>query len=76
MTPVRVVCLYNAMTQLSHKGLHTLTFHLCHSFFNWLGTVKMPAPTEYASRMVKFIGDHRTAEPVFPRNLDNGFYYL
>ena len=76
-TPIKIVCLHNQVEGLCARSLHYLTFHLCHSFFNWFGTIKMPAPTEYAGRMAKFIGDHRTDYPILPQEgLSSGFYYL
>eukprot|EP00993_Chasmostoma_nieuportense_P000991 NODE_190_length_2759_cov_96.849924_g176_i0.p1 GENE.NODE_190_length_2759_cov_96.849924_g176_i0~~NODE_190_length_2759_cov_96.849924_g176_i0.p1 ORF type:complete len:886 (+),score=222.57 NODE_190_length_2759_cov_96.849924_g176_i0:271-2658(+) len=76
ITPIKVICLHNNITSLTSTGLQHLTFQLCHSFFNWFGTIKMPSVCEYAGRLAKFVGTHREGPPILPENLGHGFYYL
>eukprot|EP00298_Acanthocystis_sp_HF-20_P013408 c20336_g1_i1.p1 GENE.c20336_g1_i1~~c20336_g1_i1.p1 ORF type:complete len:760 (+),score=209.14 c20336_g1_i1:133-2412(+) len=49
-------------TGLKPDHLQILTFKLCHLYVNWSGTVRVPAPCQYAHKYALLIGQsiHRT----------------
>eukprot|EP00993_Chasmostoma_nieuportense_P000795 NODE_172_length_2817_cov_513.501115_g159_i0.p1 GENE.NODE_172_length_2817_cov_513.501115_g159_i0~~NODE_172_length_2817_cov_513.501115_g159_i0.p1 ORF type:complete len:647 (+),score=201.93 NODE_172_length_2817_cov_513.501115_g159_i0:786-2726(+) len=73
--PIRIVTLHNEITMLTAQALQSLTYQLCHSYFNWFGTIKMPSPVEYAGRLAKFVGTHREDKAILPE-LHDGFYWI
>ncbi|XP_074600313.1 piwi-like protein Siwi [Brevipalpus obovatus] len=52
----------------------TLAYKLCHMYFNWQGTVKVPAPCQYAHRLAYLAGQslHKQANA----GLTSTLYYL
>ncbi|KAJ8967855.1 hypothetical protein NQ317_018349 [Molorchus minor] len=54
--------------------LQMLTYKLCHMYYNWSGTVRVPAPCQYAHKLAFLVAQalHRPAH----RNLENVLYYL
>ncbi|KFV70772.1 Piwi-like 2, partial [Dryobates pubescens] len=48
--PTRYVCLLNT-TSLSWENLQRLTFKLCHLYWNWPGTIRVPALCKYAHKL-------------------------
>ncbi|XP_017587892.1 PREDICTED: piwi-like protein 2 [Corvus brachyrhynchos] len=49
--PTRYICMWNT-ANLSSEHLQRLTFKLCHLYWNWPGTVRVPAPCKYAHKLV------------------------
>lgn len=43
-------------SQLTADQIQFLTYKLCHLYFNWSATVKVPAPCQYAHKLAKLIG--------------------
>ncbi len=58
---------------LSPDRLHRLTFKLCHLYFNWLGTVRVPAPILYAHKLASLVGEALHEAPS-PKLADTLFY--
>eukprot|EP00095_Tigriopus_kingsejongensis_P009109 maker-scaffold150_size309978-snap-gene-1.13 protein:Tk09109 transcript:maker-scaffold150_size309978-snap-gene-1.13-mRNA-1 annotation:"giwi protein" len=58
----------------SPDNLQRLTYKLCHLYFNWPGTVRVPAPCQYAHKMAYLVGEsiHKAPNP----QLANLLYYL
>jgi len=54
--------------------LQRLSYKLCHLYFNWAGTVRVPAPCLYAHKLAFLIGQsvHREAK----KSLSDKLYYL
>ncbi len=55
VTPVS----YNVIVDesgLSADQLQRLTFKLCHLYFNWQGTIRVPAPCQYAHKLAFLVG--------------------
>ncbi len=43
--------------KVSRPELYTLIFKLCHLYFNWTGSVKIPAPCQYVKKLSQLIGE-------------------
>ena len=41
-------------TKMSAHEIQTFTYHLCHNFFNFMGTTKVPAAVMYAEKIAKY----------------------
>lgn len=51
-----------------------LSFQLTHMYFNWPGTVRVPAPCQYAHKLAYLVGENLHASPL--PCLDTHLYYL
>ncbi|XP_063276175.1 piwi-like protein 2 [Prinia subflava] len=60
--PTRYTCVWNTAS-LSSEHLQRLTFKLCHLYWNWPGTVRVPAPCKYAHRLALMVGQILHQEP-------------
>ncbi|XP_072378370.1 piwi-like protein Siwi [Diabrotica undecimpunctata] len=68
---------YNVLSDnmgLSPDRLQMLTYKLCHMYYNWSGTVRVPAPCQYAHKLAFMTAQHlhRPAN----RALETLLYYL
>ncbi|XP_063166970.1 piwi-like protein 2 [Candoia aspera] len=54
--PTHYVCVRNTAS-LSPDHLQRLTFKLCHIYWNWPGTIRVPAPCKYAHKLA-FLSGH------------------
>lgn len=61
-------------TRLEPWQLQQLSYKLCHMYFNWSGTIRVPAPCQYAHKNAFLNGQH-VHQQVMPRNEDK-LYYL
>ena len=50
-------------TLLSADQLQLLVFKLSHLYFNWSGTIRMPAPVQYAAKLAGLVGTVLRARP-------------
>ncbi|NXM68336.1 PIWL2 protein, partial [Serilophus lunatus] len=60
--PTRYICMCNT-ANLSPLHLQRLTFKLCHLYWNWPGTIRVPAPCKYAHRLAFLVGQVLRKEP-------------
>ncbi|KAK4808217.1 hypothetical protein QYF61_006802 [Mycteria americana] len=60
--PTRYICVLNT-ANLSCEHLQRLTFKLCHLYWNWPGTVRVPAPCKYAHKLAFLSGQILHHEP-------------
>ncbi|KFQ46269.1 Piwi-like 2, partial [Nestor notabilis] len=60
--PTRYICLLNT-ANLSFEHMQRLTFKLCHLYWNWPGTVRVPAPCRYAHKLAFLSGQVLHHEP-------------
>uniref|UniRef100_A0A8C5TS28 Piwi-like protein 2 n=1 Tax=Malurus cyaneus samueli TaxID=2593467 RepID=A0A8C5TS28_9PASS len=60
--PTRYICMWNT-AKLSSEHLQRLTFKLCHMYWNWPGTVRVPAPCKYAHKLAFLVGQVLHHEP-------------
>ncbi|XP_015598594.1 piwi-like protein Siwi [Cephus cinctus] len=54
--------------------IQRLTYKLCHMYFNWAGTVSVPAPCQYAHKLAFLVGQHLHQQP--STALENLLYFL
>ena len=54
--------------------LQMLTFKLCHLYYNWSGTIRVPAPCQYAHKIAFLMGQSVHADP--HESLADMLYYL
>ncbi|KFV07073.1 Piwi-like 2 [Pterocles gutturalis] len=71
--PTRYVCVLNT-ANLSCEHLQRLTFKLCHLYWNWPGTVRVPAPCKYAHKLAFLAGQVLHHEP--STQLCNTLFFL
>ncbi len=61
VTPVHMVVVAHPEDDealLPAKTVQRLTYALTHLYFNWPGNVKVPAPCQYAHKLVEMTGEH------------------
>jgi aubergine-like protein len=51
-----------------------LTYKLCHLYYNWPGTIRVPAPCQYAHKMAFLVGQSLHKDPSLA--LANNLFYL
>ncbi|KAK2583778.1 hypothetical protein KPH14_009684 [Odynerus spinipes] len=59
---------------LDADKLQRLTYKLTHMYFNWSGTVRVPAPCQYAHKLAFLVGQYIHRSP--STQLENLLYYL
>ncbi|XP_056427047.1 piwi-like protein 2 isoform X2 [Hyla sarda] len=62
--PTHYVCVMNTLN-LTPDYLQRLTFKLCHMYWNWPGTIRVPAPCKYAHKLAFLSGQFLHHEPSF-----------
>uniref|UniRef100_A0AAY4C1P0 Piwi domain-containing protein n=1 Tax=Denticeps clupeoides TaxID=299321 RepID=A0AAY4C1P0_9TELE len=71
--PTHYVCLYNT-ANLTPDHLQRLTFKMCHMYWNWPGTIRVPAPCKYAHKVAFLSGQYLHSEPAI--QLADKLYFL
>jgi len=61
--------------KLPYSNLQMLTYKLCHMYYNWPGTISVPAPCRYASKAALFHSSIRLNRPAH-QILSQVPYYL
>lgn len=59
---------------LKTDHMQRLTYKLCHLYYNWPGTIRVPAPCQYAHKLAYLVGQSVKTMP--DPKLDNLLYYL
>ena len=54
--------------------LQRMTYKMCHMYFNWSGTVRVPAPCQYAHKLAFLVGQALHREP--SSQLEDLLYFL
>lgn len=73
-TPTHYTVLVNEMgDSLKPETLQKLCLKLCYTFYNWGGSVKVPAPIKYADKLANVIGEHRD---IRPHEANKGLYFI
>lgn len=73
VTPTHYIVLYDSTT-MEIDNIQRLTYKLCHLYYNWAGTIRVPAPCQYAHKLVYLVGQNIQAEP--HRALLDSLFYL
>jgi len=59
---------------LKPDHIQRLTYKLCHLYYNWPGTIRVPAPCQYAHKLAFLVGQSIHVEPAAV--LQDRLYYL
>ncbi|EDW63285.1 protein piwi [Drosophila virilis] len=73
VSPTSYNVLYSNI-RLSPDQLQKLTYKMCHLYYNWSGTTRVPAVCQYANKLATLVGTHLHAIPQCA--LEKKFYYL
>lgn len=73
VTPTHYIVVHDT-SNLETDHMQRLTYKLCHLYYNWPGTIRVPAPCQYAHKLVYQIGQNIQAEP--DKSLSNILFYL
>lgn len=71
--PVHYKVLYNN-TNFEEGVLEELIFAESFNYMNWTGSIRIPAPLQYAEKLVKFVGEHINKPPETEKLNDHLFY--
>ncbi|XP_034397580.1 piwi-like protein 2 [Cyclopterus lumpus] len=71
--PTHYVSLYNT-ANLTPDHLQRLTYKMCHMYWNWPGTIRVPAPCKYAHKLAYLSGQYLHSEPAI--QLSDKLYFL
>jgi len=73
-TPTHFTVLLNELgDKLKPEILQKLCLRLCYTYFNWAGSVKVPAPIKYADKLANVIGEQRD---INPHVANHGLYFI
>ena len=61
-------------TGIKPDHIQKLSYKLCHLYYNWSGTIRVPAPCQYAHKLAYLVGEH--IEGVPSEVLSDRLYYL
>ena len=73
VTPTHFVVIKESPA-LTADSIQRLAYKLTHMYYNWPGTVRVPAPCQYAHKLVELVGEHLHATP--SPELNRKLYYL
>uniref|UniRef100_A0A8B9RFJ1 Piwi-like protein 2 n=1 Tax=Astyanax mexicanus TaxID=7994 RepID=A0A8B9RFJ1_ASTMX len=71
--PTHYISVYNT-ANLTPDHLQRLTFKMCHLYWNWPGTIRVPAPCKYAHKLAFLSGQYLHSEPAI--QLADKLYFL
>ncbi|KAH8251452.1 hypothetical protein KR038_005676 [Drosophila bunnanda] len=73
VSPTSYNVLYSNI-RLTPDQIQKLTYKMCHLYYNWSGTTRVPAVCQYAKKLATLVGTNLHA---IPQNaLEKKFYYL
>ena len=73
VTPTHYVVLYDNSKYTPHQ-VQLMAYKTCHIYYNWPGTVRVPAPCMYAHKLAYMVGQNLKAEP--SNLLSDRLFYL
>jgi aubergine-like protein len=74
-TPIHFTVLRNDIPDITPEEIMKLCFKLCYTYYNYSGSVKVPAPVKYADRQAAYIGEQRV-RPHGHHEDTKGLYFL
>ena len=54
MTPTHFFVSLNESGDISKEDIESLTYSLCYMYANWSGSIKVPAPCQYAHKIAEY----------------------
>ena len=66
-SPIHYQCIYDDSNS-DMQDISSFMYKLCYLYYNWSGSIKVPAPVHYAKKLAFMIGDHLSVNGV---NLPN-----
>lgn len=73
VTPTHCICIEDE-NEFKPDVLQRLTYKLCFLYYNWPGTVRVPACCQYAHKLAYLVGQSMKREPA--EQLNNRLFYL
>lgn len=73
VNPTHYIVLHDE-TNMRPDIIQRLTYKMCHLYYNWAGTVRVPAPCQYAHKVAGLVGQHIKIMP--SHELWDKLYYL
>lgn len=73
VTPTHYIVVANT-AGIKPDHLQKLAYKLCHLYYNWSGTIRVPAPCQYAHKLAYLVGQHIGKVP--SETLNTCLYYL
>lgn len=73
VTPTHYIVLFDS-AKLLPDYVQRLAYKLCHLYYNWPGTIRVPAPCQYAHKLAQLVGQYIMKVP--SEQLNNRLYYL
>ncbi|XP_068460934.1 piwi-like protein 2 [Clinocottus analis] len=71
--PTHYIALYNT-ANLPPDHLQRLTYKMCHLYWNWPGTIRVPGPCKYAHKLAYLAGQYLHSEPAI--QLSDKLFFL
>ncbi|XP_066151998.1 piwi-like protein Ago3 [Euwallacea fornicatus] len=62
VNPTHYIVLHDTCN-LKPDHVQRLCYKLCHLYYNWPGTIKVPAPCQYAHKLAAMVGQHIKTQP-------------
>lgn len=75
--PVKFSVVFNE-TAMGRKDIETMSYHLCYSYFNFAGGIKVPHVCKYAEKAANYVHDIKGRNGSFQMNevLEGNLHYL
>lgn len=62
VTPTHYVVVHDD-SDMTPDQCQRFTYKLCHLYYNWPGTVRVPAPCQYAHKLAYLVGQNVHQQP-------------
>lgn len=73
VTPTHYIVLHDS-GNIMPDHIQKLSYKLCHLYYNWAGTIRVPAPCQYAHKLAFLVGQYLGKAP--PSTMASRLYYL
>lgn len=73
VTPTHYIVIHDT-ANLKPDHVQRLSFKLCHLYYNWPGTIRVPAPCQYAHKLAYLVGQHMIGQVPSIELCDRLFY--
>nr|CAD7401849.1 unnamed protein product [Timema poppensis] len=73
VTPTHYVVVYDS-ANMKPDHVQRFTYKMCHMYYNWPGTIRVPAPCQYAHKLAQLVGMNIKKE--FSEQLADRLFFL